>query len=141
MFNDEYTESFSEVDNRIWRFINSNPGQTVNITHSELTVMMTGDLDSLKVTGFYEYDALKKADGVFFGYADVRFNITDGPLQGNYSGSDINYYYTGFVAAADGVSVSKMNAYINIYNTVTFDRAQIPTAERFAKYGYQFHKR
>jgi hypothetical protein len=101
--------------------------------------MMTGESGRLNLTGYYEYDALKRADGVFFGYADVRFNVVDGPLQGNYSGSDLNYYYTGFVAAADGVSMTRMNTYIRIYNSSQFDFEQIPTAIKFADYGYEFY--
>jgi hypothetical protein len=142
LFNNETekTKSFEEVDSRIWKSINSNPGKVVDITHVELTVMMTGESGRLNLTGFYEYDALMRADGVFFGYADVRFNVVGGPLQGNYSGSDLNYYYTGFVAAADRVSMTRMNIYIRIYNSGQFDFEQIPTAKRFAEYGYKFYK-
>jgi RHS repeat-associated protein len=142
LFNSESEKilTFEDVDNRIWRYINSNPGKVVDIAHAELTVMMTGELSGLNLSGFlYEYDAMNMADSIFFGYAEDRFNVLDGPLMGNYKGSDISYYYTGFVAAAHDVSLIRMNAYISIYNTAQFDRAQIPVAKKFAKYGYDFY--
>lgn len=76
------------------------------------------------------------------------FVITNGALKGTYSGPDINYYYTGMVAAHHGISKTYMNSLITAYNGAQAigrwnmrDINQISVGKKFADFGYNLYKK
>lgn len=147
---DEALKGWGKANGKIINFKKNNPGETVPITEADLKAIAKYEalvLDK-SMTDSYHSDAQGRADGYFFALDNkfTTFQITDGSLAGAYLGSDINYYYTGFVAAHHGVGRGYMNTLITLHNGAQAvgrwsarDWNQISTGKRFASFGYDFY--
>lgn len=132
----------------------------ISLTDEELRIIMS--VDATKVdgsTGYFTVARTALGDGIFRGWKDNLFTITDGALAGSYRGADINYYYQGFVAAEYGAPRVLMNLLIvahNVGEAFGFDSSsisrtdsaytnfskeigQIPKGMKFAGAGYSFY--
>lgn len=143
-------QGYRKVESKISDFMVENPGEPIPITSADLASTMLFEAMDLgsSFSGNYFVDALQNADGFFFG-SELRgatFTIANGPLEGTYLGSDINYYYTGFVAASYGITQTEMFGLIALWNggqaiSELSQRQwdQIAIGIEFASVGYNYY--
>ncbi len=149
--------AFSAAIDRIWTFIEANPGAVVPlpiadfdaIRRTEILVIQwqqlkRGDYHNLSGVEFRQMLQGGTGDSVFIGLSGVRFAIEGRP--GVHRGEDINYYYQGFLTAASGRSWILMHVYIEAYNLrqlwrrrSSHDVRQIPFAKAWARDGYDYY--
>jgi len=93
----------------------------------------------------------KDADGMLYGYQNGhKLRIGTGKLAKVYNATDVNYMVVGMVWASNNGNIAGMNKWIRDWNigqgvftgkSLKVERAQIPNAKIWARYGFNKYKK
>ncbi|BET68098.1 hypothetical protein ASA1KI_30160 [Opitutales bacterium ASA1] len=160
----EWEAEAEMVVNRIIAFRAANPGKAIPLSRSDLQAMMMsdyyyaldGNYEAMGVIDF-QYATRDRGDGLFLAFAGDRFSISHKIIStpygslgpGVYFGSDINYYFQGFVTAASGVKswssghltqerILLWNLGQSVMRLDLRDIKQAHTGALFAEFGFRF---
>ena len=158
---DKMLAKADDVVRRIDSEVASNNERVLDISGADLALVMYYDLNELKgnvqyLSGDYSelgpiefaFAARDYGDSQFLRWNESVFRIADGPMRGVHRGTDINYYYQGFLHHAAGNQNSTSHGMVAVWNLNDFldkgfdpkEIQQISRANRWSDFGFHYRE-